>query len=540
MSSLFPNLRQQKPQSIDWAARLIPGAASDFRRGGKKSPQSVRFALLPQAEPQAMATQEAATVWGSLTEFLLPRALNNWQAGVWLERVAADFALIGLNWLIVGAIILQLRSAFPQVAVFQHPAIVPSSGLGVALLHAVLIMLTGQAEGLYKSGQPLSQQAGTLAKAVGWSTVLLGIALKLQGSPAGTSLTLCAAGSLHFGVLLGWRHFDRKRHGAAHPGRDVQNVIIVGAGDAGRRIASYLEDHPEEGRVVCGFLDDEKPVRDEVIGRVSQLAQVARAAFADEVILAQPCDREKASRVLHEARRLRLDVKAAPDLYGCEPDESAIEQNGNLPLFCLHRVRLPWPALLLKRALDIVGAVFGLMIFTPFFAVMAAIIKIDSSGPVIYAALRAGRKGRSFRCYKLRSMVQNANDLKDGLRSQNQRSGPCFKIAGDPRITRVGSFLRRYSLDELPQLWNVLNGEMSLVGPRPHPVDDYSAYEVGHLARLDMKPGMTGLWQVTARSDPSFQRGMELDREYIRHWSIGMDFKILRKTFAAVVRGSGQ
>ena len=194
----------------------------------------------------------------------------------------------------------------------------------------------------------------------------------------------------------------------------------------------------------------------------------------------------------------------------------------------------------MKRALDLVGALLGLIVAGPVIGILVLMIRRESKGPGIFRQQRVGRNEVPFTCYKLRSMVQNANDLKDGLRSQNQRSGPCFKIAGDPRITRVGSFLRRYSLDELPQLWNVLNGEMSLVGPRPHPVDDYSAYEVGHLARLDMKPGMTGLWQVTARSDPSFQRGMELDREYIRHWSIGMDFKILRKTFAAVVRGSGQ
>lgn len=136
-------------------------------------------------------------------------------------------------------------------------------------------------------------------------------------------------------------------------------------------------------------------------------------------------------------------------------------------------------------------------------------------------------------------MVSNAQNLKTALREQNQRSGPIFKIAHDPRITRVGRWLRRYSLDELPQLWNVLRGEMSLVGPRPHPLDDFAAYEIEHLSRLDVMPGITGLWQVTARRDPSFQRGIELDREYIRTWSLGMDARILLKTVRAVFRGSG-
>jgi lipopolysaccharide/colanic/teichoic acid biosynthesis glycosyltransferase len=137
-------------------------------------------------------------------------------------------------------------------------------------------------------------------------------------------------------------------------------------------------------------------------------------------------------------------------------------------------------------------------------------------------------------------MVQDADQLKGDLRERNQRQGPIFKIAGDPRITRVGRFLRRYSLDELPQLLNVLKGEMSLVGPRPHPLDEFSAYAIEDLPRLDVTPGMTGLWQVTARQNPSFQMGMNLDIEYIQRWSFGMDLKILVLTAGAVLRGSGE
>jgi lipopolysaccharide/colanic/teichoic acid biosynthesis glycosyltransferase len=136
-------------------------------------------------------------------------------------------------------------------------------------------------------------------------------------------------------------------------------------------------------------------------------------------------------------------------------------------------------------------------------------------------------------------MVNDADRLKDSLRPENQRSGPCFKIVGDPRITRLGRVLRRYSLDELPQLWNVVKGDMSLVGPRPHPVDDFAGYAIEHLARLDVMPGITGLWQVTARKDPSFERAMALDREYIRTWSLRTDMRILLKTVLAVVQGSG-
>ena len=316
-------------------------------------------------------------------------------------------------------------------------------------------------------------------------------------------------------------------------------MLIVGAGNLGRRIASHLEKHPELGRSVCGFLDDRTPVRPQVIGSTRDLARLARAEFVDEIILAAPQDREMALRVLRTARQLRLDVKVAPDLLGCEPSHRT-EQIGGVPLISLHEEKLPVAGLWAKRALDVMGAGLGLITVTPLLAFFACLIRLDSPGPVFYIALRAGRKGRPFRCYKLRTMIHGADDQKEQLRTRNQRQGPFFKIADDPRITRIGRFLRRYSLDELPQLWNVLTGEMSLVGPRPHPMDDFSAYSIEHLPRLDVVPGMTGLWQVTARRDPSFQNGVDLDIEYIHGWSLGADLKILLKTVLVVLKGSGE
>jgi exopolysaccharide biosynthesis polyprenyl glycosylphosphotransferase len=299
-----------------------------------------------------------------------------------------------------------------------------------------------------------------------------------------------------------------------------------------------LEKHPELGRSVCGFLDDRK-LPGKGVAHTSDLAALARAGFVDEVILAGPHDREKTLRVVRAARQLRLDVKIAPDLFGCEPARET-EQIGDIPLISLHEERLPVAGLLLKRVLDVAGSSVALIGMAPVMLLLAFLIKLESPGPVLYAALRAGRKGRPFRCYKFRTMVRDAEALKEGLRKQNQREGPVFKIRDDPRITRIGRWLRRYSLDELPQLWNVLKGEMSLVGPRPHPLDDFSAYTIEHLPRLDVVPGMTGLWQVTARRDPSFQAGMNLDIEYIHRWSLGMDLKILLKTAVVVFRGSGE
>jgi lipopolysaccharide/colanic/teichoic acid biosynthesis glycosyltransferase len=195
--------------------------------------------------------------------------------------------------------------------------------------------------------------------------------------------------------------------------------------------------------------------------------------------------------------------------------------------------------MILKRAMDVIGSAIGLALFSPVVLPIAVAIKLDTAGPVHYHTSRVGKKGRKFVCYKFRTMLQNADALKDSLSHLNEREGATFKIANDPRITRVGRFLRKYSLDELPQLWNVLKGDMSLVGPRPHPLDDYDKYDLEHLRRLDVTPGLTGLWQVTARRDPSFEKNVVLDLEYIENWSLQMDLTILFRTLAVVVAGSG-
>jgi lipopolysaccharide/colanic/teichoic acid biosynthesis glycosyltransferase len=189
--------------------------------------------------------------------------------------------------------------------------------------------------------------------------------------------------------------------------------------------------------------------------------------------------------------------------------------------------------------LDISGAAFALVAASPLMAIVGLLIRLESHGPVIYAAERTGAKGRRFRCYKFRSMVTGAEHLKEDLRSRNQRQGPIFKIDDDPRVTRIGRVIRRYSLDELPQLWNVLRGEMSLVGPRPHPIDEVNHYELQHYRRLDVKPGITGLWQITARDCPSFELNMHLDLTYIENWSLRLDLRILVSTLRVLFAPEG-
>ena len=526
--------RSQKLSGSEWAARLIPGAA-DPSKGRKKPCQSAgsHARTGDRFTPFLAAGEESAA---KVLAHLFPYTQEVRRSESWLRSSLKDYLLVVLNWVLVGEICLRLQVAFP------HPSTLPGllrtwsiapALLGVALLHGALINLLIGPDRLHVEGGDFHKQMRIVGKAVFLGTLVLSAELKLQGYSALAAAPVWSAGILHLAALLGWRWVERD---GTQPG--LRNVLIVGSGAMGRRIANYLEQHPEMDRAVCGFLDDRKPLGNGVLGHTRDLAELARSGFVDEVILAPPHDRELTVRMVHAARRLRLDVKIAPDLFGWEPTREA-ERIGSIPLVSLHEETLPVRGLLAKRALDLAGAVTALILMAPALVLIAVLIKLDSPGPVFYAAPRAGRKGRPFRCYKFRTMVRDADALKDALREQNQRQGPFFKITSDPRITRVGRFLRRYSLDELPQLLNVARGEMSLVGPRPHPLDDVSAYAIEHLARLDVIPGMTGLWQVTARRDPSFQTGMKLDIDYIHSWSLGMDMRILLKTVNAVWRGSG-
>jgi len=541
MSCPHVNPSQRQAQTSDWAARLIPGTAGAFRVREKKPVLRVGAGLEPLAADVPASSREVSLPENFLAA-LIPEPVKRLWARNWLGAMAADFALITVNWLLVVAIFLQFGRIFSQARAFEHATAgaVRHQVLGIALLHAALITLLGYSEGLYAWGGDSCREATALGKSTFWATAVLCVAAWLLAASAISCGEICVAGALHFAILLAWRRAGhRKARLAGEPGRQVRNVLIIGAGPVGRRIAAEVEAHSETGLVVCGFLDDELPMGNQVIGRVSSLARLARTGFVDEVILAAPRNRDLIQRVVQEARTLRLDVKLVPDLFGCRPEASDVERFGDLPAICLHQEPSPAVGLFVKRMFDAAGAGAALLILSPLLGLIAGLIKIGSKGPALYAAQRAGHKGRLFRCYKFRTMVWDADTLKPSLRQQNQRSGPTFKISGDPRITRLGHILRRYSLDELPQLWNVLKGEMSLVGPRPHPLDDFAGYEIEHLARLDVTPGITGLWQVTARRDPSFQRGMDLDREYIQTWSLAQDFRILFRTFRACIEGSG-
>jgi exopolysaccharide biosynthesis polyprenyl glycosylphosphotransferase len=234
-----------------------------------------------------------------------------------------------------------------------------------------------------------------------------------------------------------------------------------------------------------------------------------------------------------------IDVRVVPDLYDGLAWNAPVEFIGQFPTIPLHRRDFPRGAFVLKRILDISLSILALVVAAPFMVVIAIMVRSDSEGPVFYKAARIGRKGRMFTCYKFRTMVVDAEQRKQELLEKNQRDGILFKMKNDPRITRVGARLRKYSLDELPQFFNVLIGDMSLVGPRPPLASEVEKYDLAHLRRLDVLPGITGLWQVEAREDPSFDSYISLDTAYVENWNLMLDLRILARTVGVVLGGTG-
>ena len=526
-------------------SRLIPGAQASI--GGiprkKSSSVTVDGRFWGWQDPDGLGDARKRRFSEVFAEGLFPRLSVHGRRWNLARQVSADFLLIIIGFAAVGHLIVLLEFAIHHdPAALLRPEPFPTAGPGLLILYGALFTLLGFSERLYhpETVQLPQRERLVLGKVVFWSAALVVIAVRWSGPHLISLTALAASAPLNFLIMLGWRNHWRCGLAQAQNGRDVRNVLIIGAGTLGRKLAAHMSGDPACKRVVMGFLDEDEPIGEQVLGRGEDLARIVRTDFVDEIILTASRQPDLARRVIREARRNQIDVKVVPELFGFEPDDPlAFEKFGNIPVLTLREERMPLFSLFLKRTVDVASATVALAITAPLLAVIALVIKLESPGPVLYQAQRAGLKGRRFRCYKFRTMDAGADKLKESLRASNERQGPFFKMAADPRITRAGRILRRYSLDELPQLWNVVRGEMSLVGPRPHPLDDFERYDLGDLQRLDVPPGLTGLWQVTARRDPSFERGLALDLEYIRSWTLWRDFRILYKTVSVVLHGSG-
>ncbi len=329
-------------------------------------------------------------------------------------------------------------------------------------------------------------------------------------------------------------HFRRRRY-----------ALIVGGGERAARLFEELRLHPEWDYKCVGYVDGaaaEIPGQHwPLLGRIGDLEDILMRRVVDEVVVALPVRTQFATieRTIAICKRAGVQVQYWEDLF-----EAARSGHCHRESFDAQRVILKMVPddyrHRIKRSIDALGALFGLILCAPLFLVVAIVIKCTSKGPVLFKQERYGLGKRTFWIYKFRTMVENAEAAQAALEHMNENSGPVFKIFKDPRVTKVGAFLRRTSIDELPQLLNVLKGEMSLVGPRPLNLRDVGRFsEAWLMRRFSVKPGLTCLWQISGRSQVSFDRWIELDLEYIDHWSLEMDLKILARTIPVVLKGTG-
>lgn len=318
-------------------------------------------------------------------------------------------------------------------------------------------------------------------------------------------------------------------------------LLVVGSGRLGKMIMQHIVANPNLGYNIVGFLHDmNEPPSDfgrfKMLGTLDDLGMVIRSMQIDEVIIALPSHLHQQSiRSVRLCERLGTSFKLVPDLYELSLSRIDMEAIEGIPLIGIKQVSINSMQQIVTRIADIIVALLILIIGFPIWLCIALAILLSSAGPILYKQTRIGLNGRPFKVYKFRSMYKNADARLAELMPHNEVPGPLFKIKDDPRITPVGKFLRLTSFDEIPQLFNVINGEMSLVGPRPPLPHEVAQYEEWQKGRLAIKPGMTGLWQVRGRSDISFDEGVLMDLYYIENWSLRLYFQILLRTIPAVL-----
>ncbi len=329
-------------------------------------------------------------------------------------------------------------------------------------------------------------------------------------------------------------------------GYNYRNLLIVGTGRRAQEFISLVDQHREWGYRIIGLLDADPRVKGQVVsghsvvGVFEDLPALLEKHVVDEVVFVVPRNwiGEIENCILY-CEAVGVPATLSTDFFDLEIAHGVPKEFGGFTYLTFETSRLKASELVLKRAIDIAVSGAALVALGPIFMGVALIVKITSPGPVFFRQTRVGRNGRRFILYKFRSMVEGAETRLDDLKALNEMSGPVFKMKDDPRLTKVGKFLRRTSLDELPQLWNVLKGDMSLVGPRPPIPGEVERYETWQRRRLSMKPGITCIWQVSGRNRISFEEWMKLDLQYIDRWSLWLDLKLLALTVKAVLSRHG-
>lgn len=332
-------------------------------------------------------------------------------------------------------------------------------------------------------------------------------------------------------------------------GRNLNYVLIVGTNPRALKLARVLKKNKILGYIFLGFVDDSWVGRDNtaaedlsLVCNLDEFQDHLRHHAVDEVIICIPIKSlyDRISSILAQCEEQGITVRFMSDFFPSTMGRSQLHQFNGYSVATIDTSGINGEAKAVKHSLDFLLSLCLLLMLLPMLFVIAILIKIDSAGPALFKQERIGLNKRRFLLYKFRTMRVDAEQQQDNLASLNVMDGPVFKIPNDPRITTIGRFLRKTSLDELPQLINILKGDMSLVGPRPLPVRDYQGFNKDvHRRRCSVRPGITCLWQVAGRNSIPFEQWMELDLEYIDHWSLWLDIKIMFKTIPSVVRGTG-
>jgi exopolysaccharide biosynthesis polyprenyl glycosylphosphotransferase len=407
-------------------------------------------------------------------------------------------------------------------------------------------LLTFAMSGLYRQrrGTEWFDDIPSVTRATALATMSVFALVALLRYPATSRLTFILAWILAAVFVVAGRALVQFVATLLHRrGVGVERVLVVGGNNLGRIIMQSLSSRAHLGYQVVGFVDDDKAGdfgRFRHLGGLDDVERLAEEERIDQVIVALPAASHAAIlRIVDHCRQGQVSFKLVPDLYEMSLSRVDVDTVSGIPLIGLKDVSiLGWNALT-KRAIDIVVSGLVLTVLSPLLAITALLIKLESPGPILYRHTRIGKNRQPFTMYKFRSMRQNADRERTALFSDDNSDRRLFKDRQDPRRTRIGGFIRRWSIDELPQLWNVLIGDMSVVGPRPQIPPEVANYEDWHYKRLAVSPGLTGLWQVSGRSELTFDEMVIYDIYYIENWSLGLDFRILLRTLPAVLHGRG-
>lgn len=448
-----------------------------------------------------------------------------------VRRLARVITLHLLDALLIFAAVLVVASGWPSFA--------PARPLAPAIVAMVLLGLNALSAYAAGGGR---RDWRRLFSSVGLALLILSC---LSAFPPHLGLTpqfLVTFGIVACLALAGgrWLADQLVRLAYAH-GIGLRRAVLIGTLDEVGRAIHQLRDEGNIDQYVVGHLAPDDQPDPAAIGLASDVAAVLDSSDVQEIVVTTMLAPDAMDRVVEACFARGTELYVMPSVIGTTSCWAEPMRIASCPLLRLHPARLEFPELLVKRAFDIAGAVAGLILAAPLMALIALAVKLDSRGPILFRQRRVGLGGRPFTMWKFRCMVADAEQRKHELAHLNIYGDPrLFKLPRDPRITRVGRLLRRSSLDELPQLFNVLRGDMSLVGPRPPVPDEVIAYEPHHFARLSVVPGITGPWQVGGRNlITDFETVVQMEKTYISSWSLLLDAKILLRTVGVVVRGWG-